>query len=105
MPSLDLAIVGAGPVGATVAALSAAPDLRIGVFEARPAPSGEPRILALSHASRMLLEDALAWPASSATPIASSVFEPPRKLESTREPVPLKRVKKASVPPPNARTM
>jgi len=71
MPSLDLAIVGAGPVGATVAALSAAPDLRIGVFEARPAPSGEPRILALSHASRMLLEDALAWPASSATPIAS----------------------------------
>jgi 2-octaprenyl-6-methoxyphenol hydroxylase len=71
MPSLDLAIVGAGPVGATVAALSAEPDLRIGVFEARPAPSGEPRILALSHASRMLLEDALAWPASSATPIAS----------------------------------
>src|ERR1700681_3376971 len=71
MPSLDVAIVGAGPVGATVAALSAAPGLRIGVFEARPAASGESRILALSHASRMLLEDALAWPASHATPIAS----------------------------------
>src|SRR5476649_1542719 len=71
MPSLDVAIVGAGPVGAAVAALSAAPGLRIGVFESRPAPSGEPRILALSHASRMLLEDALAWPASRATPIAS----------------------------------
>src|SRR5471032_1537329 len=71
MPSIDVAIVGAGPVGPTVAALSAAPDLRIGVFEARSAPSGEPRILALSHASRRLLEDALAWPASGVTPIAS----------------------------------
>lgn len=71
MPSIDVAIVGAGPVGAAVAALSAAPDLRIEVFESRRAPSGEPRILALSHASRMLLEDALAWPASRATPIAS----------------------------------
>jgi 2-octaprenyl-6-methoxyphenol hydroxylase len=71
MASLDVAIVGAGPVGATVAALSAAPGLRIGVFEARPAPSGEARILALSHASRMLLEEAQAWPASAATPIAS----------------------------------
>src|SRR5471032_611450 len=71
MPSLDVAIVGAGPVGAAVAALSATPGLRIGVFEVRSAPSGESRILALSHASRMLLEDALAWPASHATPIAS----------------------------------
>jgi 2-octaprenyl-6-methoxyphenol hydroxylase len=71
MPRIDLAIVGAGPVGATVAALSAAPGLRIEVFESRAAPSGEPRILALSHASRMLLEDAHAWPASRATPIAS----------------------------------
>ncbi|HEX7559396.1 MAG TPA: FAD-dependent monooxygenase [Usitatibacter sp.] len=71
MASLDVAIVGAGPVGAAVAALSAAPGLRIGVFEARSAPSGESRILALSHASRTLLEDALAWPAASATPIAS----------------------------------
>ena len=71
MASLDVAIIGAGPVGAAVAALSAAPGLRIGVFEARSAPSGESRILALSHASRTLLEDALAWPASRATPIAS----------------------------------
>jgi 2-octaprenyl-6-methoxyphenol hydroxylase len=71
MPSLDVAIIGAGPVGAAVAALSAAPGLRIGVFEARPAPSGEARILALSHASRSLLEDAGAWPESGVTPIAS----------------------------------
>jgi 2-octaprenyl-6-methoxyphenol hydroxylase len=71
MASLDVAVVGAGPVGAAVAALCAAPGLSIGVFEARPGPSGEGRILALSHASRTLLEDAGSWPAAQATPIAS----------------------------------
>ncbi|HEY4998538.1 MAG TPA: FAD-dependent monooxygenase [Usitatibacter sp.] len=71
MPDIDVAIVGAGPVGAAVAALSAAPGLSIGVYEARAAPSGEARVLALSHASRVLLEDAFAWPARHATPITS----------------------------------
>jgi 2-octaprenyl-6-methoxyphenol hydroxylase len=68
---VDVAIIGAGPVGATVAALAAASGLSIGVFEARTGPSGDKRTLALSHASRRLLEEALAWPASSATPIRS----------------------------------
>ena len=71
MATLDVAIVGAGPVGAAVAALCAAPGLSIGVFEARAAPSQKPRILALSHASRALLEEVDAWPASQATPITS----------------------------------
>ncbi len=71
MASLDVAIVGAGPVGAAVAALSAAPGVSIAVFEARPGPSTERRILALSHASRTLLEEVDAWPAGEATPIAS----------------------------------
>ena len=71
MATLDVAIVGAGPVGAAVAALCAAPGLAIGVFEARPGPSKETRILALSHAARALLEDVDAWPASQSTPIAS----------------------------------
>ena len=71
MARLDVAVVGAGPVGAAVAALCAAPGLAIAVFEARPAPSKEARILALSHASRALLEEIGAWPASQATPIAS----------------------------------
>jgi 2-octaprenyl-6-methoxyphenol hydroxylase len=71
MPSLDVAVVGAGPVGAAVAALTAASGLKVGVFEARAGPSGEPRILALSHASRVLLEDAGAWPASHASAIDS----------------------------------
>lgn len=66
---LDVAIVGGGPVGATVAALAAPGGLSIGVFEARAAPSGDRRTLALSHASRERLEEAGAWPAASATPI------------------------------------
>lgn len=68
---LDVAIVGGGPVGATLAALAASSGLSIEVLEARSAPSGDRRILALSHASRERLEDAHAWPAASATPIAS----------------------------------
>lgn len=68
---IDVAIVGAGPVGAAVAALAASSGLRIEIFEARPAPSAERRILALSHASRSHLEEAAAWPKSRATPITS----------------------------------
>jgi len=54
-----------------VAALSAGRGLSITVFEARSAPSGDRRTLALSHASRGFLEGARAWPDSGATPIAS----------------------------------
>jgi 2-octaprenyl-6-methoxyphenol hydroxylase len=68
---LDVAILGAGPVGATAAALASASGLAIGVFEARTAASGDRRNLALSHASRELLEAAGAWPADSATAITS----------------------------------
>lgn len=71
MPELDVAIVGAGPVGATLAALASAPGLAIGVFEARSAPSGDSRTLALSHGSRERLEEALAWPGASTTAIES----------------------------------
>jgi 2-octaprenyl-6-methoxyphenol hydroxylase len=67
---LDVAIVGAGPVGATLAALIARCGLDVALFEARPAAGGEQRTLALSHGSRELLEEALAWPAA-VTPITS----------------------------------
>jgi 2-octaprenyl-6-methoxyphenol hydroxylase len=70
MPVRDVAVIGAGPVGATAAALAAGHGLDIAVFEARSAPSGEGRILALSEASRGLLREAQAWPAQS-TPITS----------------------------------
>jgi 2-octaprenyl-6-methoxyphenol hydroxylase len=70
MPRLDVAIVGAGPVGAALAALAARSGLAIGLFEARTAPSRDARTLALSHASRERLEEARAWPAG-ATAITS----------------------------------
>jgi len=62
----DVAVIGAGPVGATLAALAAGRGLDIALFEARPGPSGEARILALSHGSRGILEQARAWPAPAA---------------------------------------
>lgn len=68
---LDVAIIGGGPVGAALAALAVHSGLDIAVFEARPAPSGDGRTLALSRASRELLEEALAWPERDVTPILS----------------------------------
>jgi 2-octaprenyl-6-methoxyphenol hydroxylase len=68
---LDVAIVGGGPVGATVAALAAESGLAIAVLEARAGPSTQARILALSHGSREILEQAGAWPAAVVTPITS----------------------------------
>jgi 2-octaprenyl-6-methoxyphenol hydroxylase len=71
MRELDVAIVGAGPVGATVAALAASGGLAIGLFEARAAPGNDQRTLALSQASRDLLDAAQAWPEAAATAIDS----------------------------------
>jgi 2-octaprenyl-6-methoxyphenol hydroxylase len=68
---LDVAIVGGGPVGATVAALASGCGLEVAVLEARSGPSTQGRILALSHGSREILEQALAWPAERTTPITS----------------------------------
>jgi len=66
---VDVAIVGAGPVGCTLAALLAGCGLEVGIFEARTGPTGDARTLALSHASRTLLEEARAWPSAGVTPI------------------------------------
>lgn len=71
MRTLDVAIVGSGPVGATLAAMAHASGLEVGLFEARTAPSEDRRTLALSHASRERLEEAGAWPRDAATAIAS----------------------------------
>ena len=57
MHSPDVAIVGAGPVGAALAALAADSGLSIELYEARSAPSADRRTLALSHASRAHLEE------------------------------------------------
>jgi len=67
---IDVAIVGAGPVGATLAALCTGAGLAVELFDARSGPAHDRRTLALSHASRQLLEGACAWPHAS-TPITS----------------------------------
>ncbi|MDQ3027409.1 MAG: FAD-dependent monooxygenase [Pseudomonadota bacterium] len=71
MSLLDVAIVGAGPVGATLASLIARDGLKVALFEARPGPASDRRTLALSHSSRELLMDAGAWPDEPSTPILS----------------------------------
>jgi 2-octaprenyl-6-methoxyphenol hydroxylase len=68
---IDIAIVGAGPVGATLAARLGRLGLGVEIFEARPAPTEDARTLALSHASREALEELGAWPAAAATAITS----------------------------------
>lgn len=69
MQPVDIAIVGAGPVGAALAALASATGRRVHVVEARGAPSRDARTLALSQASRELLEQAGGWPQAGVTPI------------------------------------
>jgi 2-octaprenyl-6-methoxyphenol hydroxylase len=71
IPTLSLAVVGAGPVGLALAlhAAQALPDARITVFDARPADkdvSGDPRTLALSLGSVQLLQRVGAWNADAA---------------------------------------
>ena len=89
MSLLDVAIVGAGPVGATLAALCAQPGRAVELFEARDGASTDARTLALSHASRELLESVQAWPHAVATPITtihvSQQGGPGRTLLEARE--------------------
>lgn len=67
---LDVAIVGAGPVGAALAARLAGSGLDFAVLEARDTAAVDARTLALSHASKVFLERAVAWP-DAVTPIES----------------------------------
>jgi 2-octaprenyl-6-methoxyphenol hydroxylase len=73
MTTLDVAICGGGPVGMALAALLARRGMapgRIGLIDARALESAmtDPRSIALSYGSRMLLEEIGAWPVP-ATPI------------------------------------
>ena len=73
LPDLDtdVLIVGAGPVGMTLALALAGSPLKITLIDkrARGAWCEDPRALALSHGSRQLLERIEAWNASAATDI------------------------------------
>ncbi len=76
--AFDIAILGAGPVGRVLALMLArvAPDpARIALLQgASPAPvtpaaaipAADPRVLAMNHGSRVLLESLHAWPAKAA---------------------------------------
>ncbi|MGM9487446.1 FAD-dependent monooxygenase [Ideonella sp. YS5] len=69
-----LAVIGAGPVGLTLALFAARlwPEASITVFDARPPSldvSADPRTLALSLGSIQLLQRLQAWPAAQAQPI------------------------------------
>ena len=65
--NFDIAICGAGPVGMVLAALLArrgvAPQ-RIGLLDAKTLAQAslDPRVIALSHGSRQILEEIGAWP-------------------------------------------
>jgi 2-octaprenyl-6-methoxyphenol hydroxylase len=65
---VDIAILGAGPVGCAAALALAGSGHRVAVREAAPAPAGF-RPIALSHASRLILERLGAWSALATTPI------------------------------------
>ena len=71
--TVDVAICGAGPVGMVLAALLARRGMhgaRIALIDAKPlsAAMSDPRSIALSYGSRLLLEEIGAWPIP-ATPI------------------------------------
>lgn len=71
---MRLAVIGAGPVGLTLALLAARhlPAAQVSVFDARPPEAdlgADPRTLALALGSVQLLQGLAAWPAAAAAPI------------------------------------
>jgi 2-octaprenyl-6-methoxyphenol hydroxylase len=69
--TIDILIVGAGPVGMALHLALAAGGQKSLLLDRRPqnAQHGDPRALALSHGARELLEQIDSWPTRAATPI------------------------------------
>ena len=112
--ALNLAVIGAGPVGLALAlkAAQALPTARVTLFDARPLDkdvSGDPRALALSLGSVQMLERLGAWNAAAAQsilevhvsqqppslsgplggPLAGLIGEPEVRIRALDEAVPL----------------
>ena len=70
-PKTDVLVIGAGPVGMTLALALATSPLRVMLLDRQPSASWlkDPRALALSHGTRQLLERLNAWNAAAATAI------------------------------------
>jgi 2-octaprenyl-6-methoxyphenol hydroxylase len=107
---LNLAVIGAGPVGLALAlkAAQTLPTARVTLFDARPLDkdvSGDPRALALSLGSVQMLERMQAWnpdaaqsilevhvsqqPPSLGGPLAGLIGEPEVRISAIDEAVPL----------------
>jgi len=67
---IDVLIRGAGPVGCTLALALRERALQVALVDSSP-PAQAFRPIALSHASRLILERVGVWPALEATPIAT----------------------------------
>jgi 2-octaprenyl-6-methoxyphenol hydroxylase len=71
MRAADILVLGAGPVGCTLALALQGSRQRVRLVEPRPDALPAFRPIALSHASRLILERVGAWGAFPATPITS----------------------------------
>jgi len=71
MPGADILVLGAGPVGCTLALALQGSRHTVRLVDRKPAAGGAFRPIALSHASRLILERVGAWGALRATPITS----------------------------------
>jgi 2-octaprenyl-6-methoxyphenol hydroxylase len=69
MPADDILILGAGPVGCALALALQASRHSVRLVDPAPAAPGALRPIALSHASRLILERVGAWGGFAATPI------------------------------------
>jgi 2-octaprenyl-6-methoxyphenol hydroxylase len=65
----EVAILGAGPVGCVLSLLLESQGIPVGLIQERKAAPKSLRPIALSHASRLILERAGAWQALAPTPI------------------------------------
>lgn len=75
MRECDVLIIGAGPVGMALALALRDSGLRLAIADARTrdASSHDPRVLALSHGSRLTLERLGVWPSLSARGAATPI--------------------------------